>query len=74
VRAERYLPRFTVNVDDVALNCCCEFDASVVEVDDVEDVVVTTDVVVETRVVVVVDVVVVVVAETFNVPTVTADV
>lgn len=61
----------TFNVDDAALNCCCKFDASVV---DVVDVVVTTDDVVDARVVVVVDVVVVVVAETFNVPTVTADV
>lgn len=75
VRAARYLPRFTVSVVDDAVNCCCELDASVVDV--VEDVV-TTDVVVEARVVVVANVVVVasvvVVAAMFNVPTETADV
>ena len=81
LRAERYLPRFTISVDDDdVLNCCCVVDESVVDVDDVgEDVVDDVDDdVVDASVVVVANVVVVasvvVVAETFKVPTVTADV
>ena len=67
VRAERYLPRFTVSVVDDDANCCCELDGSVVDVEVVEDVV--DDV----ELVDVVDVEVVV-AAIFKVPTVTADV
>jgi hypothetical protein len=69
VRAVRYFPRLTVSVECVdVLDCCCEVGANVVDVDVVDEVV---DDVVE-LVDEVVDVVVV--ANTFKVPTVTAEV